>query len=795
MAERMQIEIDVNTQRGVQAVKELAAALAEQERTNERTATSIIRTETATEKMGEASSAAVPELKDLGDQMSDLKRKADAMAQAEKDATAEQDKLDKSAKETEKSLGRMGSAAASMVAGFFGLSTVVQLIRELTEQLEKVIAARRDLGAGRLDFDQSIQEIIDNLGLLPGPAGQERARSFVQAFQQRTGVTAPQATQILSAAQGVGFPVIDAARPDQDTKSAGFNIAAEVGTFAARTRLDPESAGQLLKIAQSAGVRSPDQMQGLLAQIEQAGRGTAINRPADFVQAFIKAGAGQIAGGVPIQQVLGQLASSAVSESSAARAATDVEQFQRVAAGVTPEYRLQLARLAQGQGLITPEAIHRRIGETPFTEKERSLAEVSERERREIDDAQKKEKLSRDRVRENIAERESQLERTKDPNRRAALAIDIRRAREDEPERQRQAQQAISDRQQRLADADRQLAASRTDAALNDLYGQLTMSQQQQVLRTGLQGAAPDQRQAMALSLASPEYAQAIARMTGGPGAAAFAGVQAAAETPDVKAFQQANEAFRASTISQAQRGANEAEKARVQGADRGSEFANVVERAAEADISLLRQRGQGQVGQWSTELIGAVTGDYSTLARTEEGLKAKRMYLVLQRQVSGFLRTMNPQLRAKHSKKIDEFWNKLQAAGPKMMNDFSAIRTGAQNMVIAQQLASEFGALVQEIQQDAITGGQPVPTGFEGQGLPSAVKQGEQPRSAVDDLGVPLPAGSTVIGEVAGGIVSPSVSSGGGFGSGPTINIHNGITMVAPGGIFEPEGRMEGLA
>jgi hypothetical protein len=802
MAERMEIQVDIPTQQAVRNLAELITTMDSVDTAVSRADRSIDKATESTAELGGAARSTDRELKKLGEDAGDSSRKVDAAGEAAKKTGEKIDeagdrarrggrKIKESSDEAASSVDKLATRAIGMTAAFFGLQRVNQLVNELNDNLRRVIETRAQLGEERLTFDQQIQDIIDNLGLRPDPAGQARARKFVQSFQQQTGVSAGQAKEILSAAQGSGFNIIDVARPDRDTQAPGFAVAAELGRFASRTRLDAATAGQFLKVAAASGVTDVPSMQKLLAQTEQASQRTAINQPADFIGALLRGGASQITQGVPYQQVLASLASTAATEPNPLRAGADVEQFQRVAAGMSDEYRVRLARLAQQQRRLTPGQIAQAGARIPETEKQITLREEIAKDQRELSDVQTKEQLEATRTQEDIRIRQMREAKTKDVVSRQQQQIEIRRAQEDSAERKRQADQRVADLQQRVADRQRQLDKDRTEAGLNAAYGRLSPTVQQQVLRGALEGLPPEQRQGLALQVASSEYAQTVLRMTSPTGAAAFSAVQAGATAPDVGAYEQRNAAFRASTISQAQRSANQMQAATVDATRSGAEFANNLAKQADADIRLLQQAGQGQFGEY-TVAIGAEASP--TKARTEEGLKAKRQLLILQQQVTAFRQSLDPRLQAKYAKRLGALSDKLNRAAPAIMNDYG-IRNffggGNRNLKLVQDMATEFGSLVQEIQQDAINQNIPLPTGFENQALPaSGATATSAPATQPTSMNIPLPAGAIDLGPI--GVATGESATAAAVGAGVTINIHEGIRMVQSSAEFDLPGRLE---
>lgn len=809
MAERMVIDVDVPTQNAVQNVVALQNALDGLDRNTERAGDSLDHAGAAAGKLGDAAKDAKTQVDDLGKKSEDsadkVKRVGDSARKAGDDvddagekAKRGTGKIRDGADDADKAVKRLGDSALGMTTAFLGLSTVTRLIEEMNRELEKVIDTRRKLGLDRLSFTESIQDLADNLQINFDQTGEARIRSMVSNFQTQTGVSAVQASAILASAQGAGFNIADPNKPNLDGTTQGFQIAAEVGRFAARTRLDPDTAGEFLKVARGAGVTDVASMQRLLAQTEQAGAGTAIREPAAFVGALVRAGAGQMAQGVPFQQVAGNLAAAALTESNPLVAATRVDQFARVATGMTDEYRVKLARVALTQGKLTPEMIAQAGARVPETEKQIAQREMIARDETELAEDRQETIQKTQREAEDIRLREQRLA-VAPAAQRERQTIDLARAREDTITRQRADAREIATREQRITTNRRQLEQSRADAGAVAAYSRLSPAEQQTILRNMMSGLPDAERQAAALSVASSEYAQAVISMTAAPASSAFQAVQAAATSPDMQGYNTRNEAFRQSTVSQAQRAANDTQAQTLRGTMQGAEFAATIAAAGEADIALLRQAGLGYAG------FGVELTSQSPLvsAQSENGLRAKRQYLVLQRQYSGFLRSMNPRLRARHSKKLDAFWNKMVAAGPTVTNDNTMLSDPAGNLAAVQNLAAEMGAIIQEVQADAAQNGDPIPTGFENVPLPATeggnigagdklrpgalgATPGPQSSTGLDDI--PLPAGATIV-PGAGGGVGPVASAAGG---GVTINQTIGVNMVAPGGALDLDGRLE---
>jgi hypothetical protein len=436
------------------------------------------------------------------------------------------------------------------------------------------------LGEIKLGVDERIQSVIDNLGFLPGAAGQTRARGLVQSLQTRAaGTTAEVGAEILARAQATGFKVADVNRPDLDTKAPAFGVAVDVAQFAARQRLDADTAGKLFNMAQLTGVKTSDQMQKMLAQMEASFNEIAIIRPNLGMRAAIQSTASRVAQGVSLPEAMGTLAASAVGQPDESRAATEVEQFSRVAAGSAPAHRLVLARLAQQRGMLSPELLAQAESQVAPGIKGDNVDEIRRARDSIARDQQELERNRRERedlIRESAEQEQRfnfQIQDTArdiaDPKKRKQLP-EIqereRRAREDWAKFQREAQEKLADSQQKDKDISTRISESEvkisemgrkdvqklTDAALERAYTMMPLAQRENLLWQATRGMSQAELGGFVSQISEGDIAAQVIRMLSGSGRAARDRATAAGGRPDMAGFaNKRNAAFQTNTLLQ----------------------------------------------------------------------------------------------------------------------------------------------------------------------------------------------------------------------------------------------------
>lgn len=749
-----------------------------------------------------------------GKQMVDSSRATgDAAKDAGEKAADAQDKTKKKTKESEDAFKGLSDAMIGVGASLFSLQKAVEIVKELEEHTKAVVAERIKLGEIKVGVDEKIQAVIDNLGFLPGAAGQDRARKLVQAVQSRApGTTAEVGAELLAKAQATGYKVADASRPDLDTKAPAFDIAIEVAKFSARQRLDADTAGKLFNMAQIAGVKTRSDMERMLSQMEMAFNEIAITNPREGMRAAITASAGRMVQGVPINQALAGVAAAAVGEPDPSKAATNVDQFTRVAAGASPQHAQFLANLARQRGLLSPEAMAQAAAEVKPTIKGDNVREIAqartaiERDRSELERSQRE---RGDRATE-YAEQEqrfsfevAQLAKdAADPKKRKQLPeIEERerRARTDWAKYQREATEKLRDAdakdketQGRIAGTESRIAEMQavdtkklTDAATLRAFQSLPLAQRENLIWEVTRGMNASQLGVFSTQAAEGDVAQQLVKMLGPAARAARERALAAGATPDVAALRQRNAAFGTNTLAQKSAAEIAAEQAATAAMAPGSEFFNNANTLATRDIEILKSKGQGRTGFLASMGEGVFINQTAN-AGTDDMIRARRLYLIVRDQFSRFLQTSDKQTYGRYNGRITALWQKLEMFRTGAFQAEASTNAGADRLKEIQEIATSIGALTADMQRSALENNEtPGLSGAGGLDLP-ANRAGfgfDQPTFTPEQLGTgstgaPAPAagtsaGGSGVGNAAGG---PRASA-----AGATYNI-NVSTLVSQG-------------
>lgn len=703
-------------------------------------------------------------------------------------------------KETTSAVGDLTGMFVKLGGTLFGLQKIVEVIKEMEQHTKNVIEAQVKLGNIKIGIDEKIQNVIDNLGFMPGTQGQERARKLVQAVQSRAGgLSADVASELIAKAQATGFEVARADRPDLDRKLVGFDMASQVGLFAQRTRLDPQTAGLLFNMAQIAGVKGTGDMEKMLATLETQFQQISITDPRQGMMTAVRAAAGRMMQGVSMQQAVASVAAAAVGEPSPERAATNIEQFTRMAFGTDDTRRLTLAKLAQQQGMISPQAMQAATDKvrptitTDFTDEIRRAHEsIAQRvnEMQKLDregaefDRDKEEKQKR--LTFELADTAEKIKSARTPQQQTELQEKQRRTMADWEDLQRSAAAKLQDREQhrtqlqtqnaeteqRILEMQKKDTQKLTDKALTEAFSQIPLAQREQLIWNVTRNMNQVQLGSFIQGIAEGDVAQSVIRMMGPAGRAAYDRALAAGQRPDVAAFQQRNAAFRTGSVGQAAAAAVAAETGQAAAMTPGQLFTNNALTLADADIVALRGRGAGQTGNWAqTKLDLLPEGALGRqgrleMAGTEEGLRAVRLMLVTRSIFERFLITMSPAHRKRRSGRIDEVWVKFRDAYYVITAGYEGVvLSGADKLRRAQEVSSEIGAFIEFMQREAIQLGEnPGQGGTEGLALPA-----NQPAQTVTDVPQAPPlsppptgvGGSQRGGTGAGGALGPPASGG----------------------------------
>lgn len=624
----------------------------------------------------------------------------------------------------------LGGAIVGIGASLVSLRAAVEVMKELEAHTKQVIEAKIKLGEIKVGADEKIQQVIDNLGFLPGQAGQKRALGLVQAVQAGApGTQADVAAEILAKAQATGYKVSDVSHPELDTKAPAFSIAVEVAKFAARQRLDADTAGKLFNMAQISGVKSKGDMEKMLSQMEMAFNEIAITNPREGMRAAIASSAGRMIQGVPLNQAMAGIAAASIAEPDTSKATTNVEQFSRVAVGMDPERRLALAKMAQSAGLISPESISQAAiqvtpelkGTDQSLEIENAIQairkdreEIVKNDRERVDAANDYQEQQRRRSVE-MAEIAKDLANPKKRRQFTEIQERQNKAEEDWARYQREAQEKLSDSQQRDGDINQRIKSSEArisdmrakdakklnDAALSRAYEMLPLSQKEKFLYDTTAGMGQQELGVFAIKVSQGDVAEQLIKQLGPAAREAYNRALVAGNNPDVKALRERNAAFGTNTLSQRTSAEVAAERDATAGMQPGQEFFNNTNTLAARDVEILRAKGEGSTG--------FVSGTYKALdkpftsARTEEMLKARRGFIIAYNQWKKFIETSSPKVKAIYQDRIDELNGIILNFMPRLFGVEGYLGYNTDTIASAQNIISRIGALINEMQTKAL--------------------------------------------------------------------------------------------
>jgi hypothetical protein len=699
----------------------------------------------------------------------------------------------------------LASSAKGMVLGFVGLQTIKQAMKELEENTKRTVEAINSVAGHRMEFESTVANVIDNLGLGRGAAGQQRAGKLVSALQEQTGVTAPVATELIAKAGITGFnPITDMARPDKDTQSQQFDIIKTVGQWSNRMRLDPVTAGKIFNMAQIAGFKTNEQVEGMLSMLESGLREIAISDPAQGMQTAIRSIAGRMSADrkMTFAQALAPVAAATIGETEASVAATNVEQFSRAAAGTTEPGKLFLGQQARQRGLITDEMMQRarasartrlttdsdeeirRAQEGIETARRDMGIQAQERaeferhapqQRRELEKAREAAQLTPGRGRELGIMRAD--ENLREYDERVKLQIQKR------DEQRREAEKKIEQNQRHIGELQKKDQTAIDKLALQEAYAMVPLGQRETMVREMLERTPEAERGATVARFAEGDIQMNLLKQVAPGATAAYGRVLQGARRPDVAGLRASTREFYQSNTLALQGMAEAAsERALLESGATGGEqmltevFGN--ERAQTetgrlglvgTDIKILRARGEGGIG--FTARAEAITRGATqeqaaaTTGLTEEGLRARRAATIVYDRFRRWIANLDPRTRQRFDREIRDAWRAFMERYRFIFSDEFYFRTtGANQLRQAEEMTRDVGAFMTRINGAAGNANERIsPVGIPGLGLPSSTPFTDHPF----DFEPPASAGPGTAIEAA----TPSPAAGGGLApTGATI-------------------------
>lgn len=487
MGERIQIEIDTGTQRGVEALRTYITTLDEAQKKTADLVASSEKATTATAGVGKAATATSAELKKLDTSAGAAAKSISTTGDKATESGAKLKTLHDPAGQLDNDFNSLAKSTGAWVASFAGLSAVLALMRKMQEELAEVERIRNRLIEGKAGIDTTIQGFLANLGLPNTAAGQDQARTILTTLKQRV----PQAP--INVITGIAGQVQAFGR-DVTAPGAGQDLTALLAGFAASMQLSPEEAQAIPTVLSATGAMDPKRATRVLAQIQAAQRTTAIPNQADFTKQFLRLGAQLIPQGMSIQDVAGLLAGSAGGATDARVVGSNAEQVMRAAMGKDPKSQAALGRAAAAQGVITPAQLAAADKAVPLTETERDRQQAIDKETREIADTEADMARTRARAAGEAKLRQDRIAQAKTPVAREAATAANKAAEDAAAQRERDQTQSIADRRQSIADNQRKQAKSRADAAFARVFRGLGAGARLAVVRQATVGMTPAQR-------------------------------------------------------------------------------------------------------------------------------------------------------------------------------------------------------------------------------------------------------------------------------------------------------------
>ena len=145
----------------------------------------------------------------------------------------------------------LADSVRNWIGAYAGMQAVLKVYDDIKQRIDDVLEAQGELVGAKLGFDVKIQGLVANLNLDSSPTGQIAATKLVDDLTKRVPATVQTAVDALSVAN---------ANSHDPTKPEGMDYAAVLAAFMAREKMDGNTAGNVVKVAQSRGL---DTVQGL----------------------------------------------------------------------------------------------------------------------------------------------------------------------------------------------------------------------------------------------------------------------------------------------------------------------------------------------------------------------------------------------------------------------------------------------------------------------------------------------------------------------------------------------------
>lgn len=812
MSESLIIDVDIPTQRAVENLQQLTQGLehldsgvaqADQKITKAEVAIedlgrAAVQTAAAVDGMAKKTETATYEVQEIGkatlsvsEKLADLKEKYSGAGDAARDFGK---KAEGAADDAAAKTDGLSGSVLKLGAAYQALHVAVGIMKELTDQTNRVIAAREELTQEKIAYDSQLKQMAINLG-----TDQTRTRAIGVEFQKRVGNPNVELTTSVISAVANGFTGQDVTDPN----GAAFSIAVSAGRFAQRTGVSPKAMGDILKGAAANGVTDSKGMDAFLAKVEAGFRNTDIPRTPEFTEAAASLLAKGAAQKVPVEQSLGLLAAASGGEVDASVMASRVTQLNESLHPAELKFAGRLGLHALKHGVISEADVNRGIARfkelNPKYEGDRARTRQKEESR--LENARAiyeenihaipvdihNEEVAVEDLAASVALEEASPHKHKraDERARAALAIQhrkdelntrrdkLKKAKELAPLKLAQEKRKLDDAKLLLQTANADAETDLRFAGMQHALETVPQADLQSLVFKMTEGKEGPELGQMLGEFMPQSYAQNLVTIFGAKGRKAFVAAMNEAGSAKGGEVTEKNRAYYTGDEALRNRSLVTAQQEKIAAVGSGEEVASGILAEGEARLAIEKNKGKGGFGFFTNLANG-------NAATSELGAKGLQTAQVLRERILGLWNQMTPAQRRRHpefKRFMDVNLSEDIIAG-KGETSIAEVEIGARSHMEEtafnnlRTLAAEFARMQKSILSD--------PT-------------------EIDADSLPLPAGAVRNGQTFGSATQGVVAGLGGVAGGITVIHHHTMNQHVASQFFgggdddDMPGRLEG--
>ncbi len=241
-------------------------------------------------------------------------------------------------------------AATSGLAGqvqawlstYIGIYGVIEIFQKFLDKLREVKEAQDELTAGRLSFDDKLNNTIATLGLGGSSTAQATVIKLLRDLSLAAPVNQDQGLAALDIAQSFGH----------DPRTAeGMKYAAQVGYAEARLGMDKDTITNIARLANSTGNNTAQGFADVIAKAEAGFRVSGSATMGDYVRGLVSAVLPEVGKGVDLNRAAGVYSAFLQTRAGEDAAADATKQTYAFAQGTTKESREYFAHRAAQMGV------------------------------------------------------------------------------------------------------------------------------------------------------------------------------------------------------------------------------------------------------------------------------------------------------------------------------------------------------------------------------------------------------------------------------------------------------------